>query len=260
MRTKEKEVKTFVPKQIAQICDHTFLKGAEVYKRSAGIGESPVRLRQKDFFQFLEEACNRTLVPYAICVRPEDVPHAKAFLEERKKNNICIVAAVGFPEGHWYKSNYKLFETQFALNEGAGEIDLVMNYQALKEGDHGAILGEVQAITKAVHQQKKRIKLILETSELNSFQIVQACNIASHCRVDFVKTSTGFGAYGVQTESLELICKNFHGGIKISGGIHIDNIQLFLSVIQKVRGSAFQLKPEFVRIGESELLKQLEKN
>ncbi len=258
MRTKEQEVKTFTSKEVAQVCDHTFLKRAEVFKNETGIGESPVRRREKEFFLFLEKASENSIKPYAVCIRAEDVPHAVNFFQKKKGKELPIVATVGFPDGQWLKTNYKLFEAQYAMGEGANEIDLVMNFQALREGNHGLVLQEVEAITKLVHSQKGKIKLIIETSELNNPQIIQACHIAGHSGVDFIKTSTGYGAFGAQMVSLETICKNFRGGIKISGGITIDNIHHFLSTANNVLGSSFKLTPDKFRIGESMLLQQLQ--
>lgn len=257
MRTKELKVKTFTPKEVAHVCDHTFLKRTEVYNSEAGIGESPVRIREKEFYQFLESSCQSTLKPNAVCIRAEDVPHAFRFFQRNSKLTLPIVATVGFPEGHWYNLKYKIFEAQYAMSEGASEIDMVINYQALKEGNHSLVLQEVQSITRAVHGQGGKIKLILETSELTNPQIVQACHIATHVGADFVKTSTGYGAFGVQLEQLEIICKNFQGGIKVSGGITAENIHHYLSVINNVRGGTLELLPEKFRIGESQLLQQL---
>lgn len=258
MRTKEQKVKTFTPKEVARVCDHTFLKRTEVYQNEAGTGESPVRIREKEFYRFLESTCQSPLKPNAICIRAEDVPHAFRFFQRNSKEKLPIVATVGFPGGHWYNLNYKIFEAQYAMSEGADEIDMVINYQALKEGNHSLVLQEVQSISKAVHGQGGKIKLILETSELKNPQIVQACHIATHAGADFVKTSTGYGAFGVQLEQLEILCKYFRGGIKISGGINFENIHQYLSVINNTRGGSLELVPERFRIGESQLLQQLE--
>ncbi len=256
MKTAVKEVITFTSQQVAKVCDHTFLKRTEAYKNAVSLGESPSRQREKEFFLFLEKTLASKYLPYAVCVRAEDVPHAYRFFQSHKAK-LLIVAVAGFPDGHWYKSNFKLFEAQFALAEGAKEIDLVMNYQALKEGNHSEVFQEVRTIAKAVHSQGGKLKLIVETSELNEPQMIQACNIASHAGADFVKTSTGFGAFGAQAKSLEILCRNFHGGIKISGGITADNIQQFLSCVHGVYGNHLTLQPDKFRIGESLLLETL---
>lgn len=257
MKTAVKEVITFTGEQVANVCDHTFLKRSEAYKKDVGHGESSVRRREKDFYSFLKEACESKYVPHAVCIRAEDVPHAFNFFRSRNIQSPIIAAVAGFPDGHWVKSNYKLFEVQFAMGEGAREIELVMNFQELKEGNHSNVLHEVVSVAKAVHAQRGKLKLIIETSELNEPQIIQACHIATHAGADFVKTSTGYGAFGVDLKSLEIICCNFKGGVKISGGITIDNIQQLLSCVHRVYGSDFKLDPARFRIGSCHLLRQL---
>jgi len=79
MKTKLLEIKKTTPAQIISVCDHTFLNRPEAYRRDAILGESPVRMRERDFFRFLEQMCKSDFTPYAVCVRPED---AKP-LEER---------------------------------------------------------------------------------------------------------------------------------------------------------------------------------
>lgn len=258
MTTKEREMRTFTAKEVAQVCDHTFLKRTEAYKIHLAQDESPVRKRETDFFAFIKRVCGEALKPYAICIRSEDVPHAYSCMRKELGFQLPIAATVGFPDGHWIKSSYKFFEAQFAMGEGAQEVDVVMNYQALKEGNHSLVFHEIQAITKMVHSHKGKVKLIIETSELNGNQVLQACQIASHAGVDFIKTSTGYGACGVRLDSLETIFRNFRGGIKISGGITMENVHKFLSIANNVLGEAFQLVPDKFRIGESLLLEKLQ--
>lgn len=255
MKVEEGEVKTFSAKEIVAVCDHTFLKRPEGYIHEVSL-EGAVRKREAEFFRFLENVCESRLRPYAVCVRAEDVPHAASYFQQRKMNKIKIAAVVGFPDGSWYKTHYKLFEAQYALNEGAHEIDAVMNWEALKNGDHGAVLDEIRSLTQLVHKHRGAIKIILETSELNVQQIAQACKMAAMAGADFVKTSTGFGAFGAQYEKLEAICQNFSGGIKVSGGVTLDNIGGFLALIGKYRGFS-KLTPDTIRVGERLLLDQL---
>jgi len=92
---------------------------------------------------------------------------------------------------------------------------------------------------------------------LNNEQIAQSCRLATHAGVDFVKTSTGFAIHGVQEEKLAVMCKNFKGGIKISGGVNARNVTRFLSVISALQLEDFTLDPGKIRIGESQLLNQL---
>lgn len=257
MITTSKEIK-FTPRQIASVCDHTYLYPVEAYRNMSRSYESPIKIRQQAFYNFLQKTCNYKVKPYGVCVRTEDVPHARSHLDRNNCSNLTISAVIGFPDGSWVKSHYKFFQAQYALNEGAQEIDMPLNWQALRQGDHALVLEEIQKICRLVKNARGVFKLILETSLLDKFQIEQACKLASHAGVDFIKTSTGFGSSGVQSETLQLILKHFEGGIKISGGVNQSNVPLFLKMIMDARGDKKVLEPQKIRIGESELLDQLQ--
>lgn len=239
---------------IAAVCDHTFLNRTEAYRQKAAAGESAIALRQSDFYRFLEETLALPHRPYALCVRAEDVPHARRYLEAESRGDLPIAATVGFPEGGWYPLQYKLFETRFSLDEGAREIDLVMDYAALKEGRLSAVADELETIAGAVHSAGALLKVILEVSALEKEQIITACRLAAQHGADFVKTATGFGSRGATLESVECLLRNFAGGVKISGGVNRENVQDFLNLALKVRGNGFRLDPRAIRIGESSLL------
>ena len=258
MKTLSNKHSAFTSQQIASLCDHTYLKTVESYRQVARIGQNPIQQRQLEFFQFLRNTIEGELKPYGICVRAEDIPHARLFLDQNANKLTKLVATVGFPDGSWHQKHYKFFEAQYALSEGADEIDMPLNWRALKQGDHGAVLEELQTVSTLVHQKNGIFKLILETSLLNEQQVLEACKLAKHAGVDFIKTSTGFGTHGVQTKDVELILDHWDGGIKISGGVSLSNIFLFLDTIQKpLKGPDHLLDPKRVRIGESELLSDL---
>lgn len=244
--------------QIASICDHTFLKTVEAYASVKREGDDPIQQRRRAFYDFLKKSCESPFQPYGICVRAEDVPHAKRYLQSQEKSNLVLSATVGFPDGSWYTSQHKLLETQYALSEGADEIDMPMNWKALKQGDHGAVLEEILNVRALTHRRGCLLKLILETSLLDDRQIIEACRLAKHAGVDFIKTSTGFGPFGAQIRTLRLMLENFDGGVKISGGINLLNVRVFLQLVAEVRRDVKEvLDPKKLRIGESTLLSQL---
>lgn len=258
MKTLSKNNSAFTSAQIASLCDHTYLKTVESYLQVARIGQNPIQRRQEEFFLFLRHAVEGMYSPFGVCVRAEDVPHARRFLDENSRQKIKLVATVGFPDGSWHLKHYKFFEAQYALSEGADEIDMPINWKALKQGDHGTVLEELQTLSSLVHQKKGVFKLILETSLLGDQQISEACKLAKHAGVDFIKTSTGFGSHGVQPKDLELILDHWDGGVKISGGVNRSNVSIYLDLIQKrLKGPDHLLDPMRVRIGESELLSDL---
>jgi deoxyribose-phosphate aldolase len=254
---KEATIETIKPAEIAALSDHTFLKRSESYRLEAAMGESPKKLREKDFWKFLESSCTLPLTPYALCIRPEDVKVARRILDQNGKTNIKIASVVGFPDGGWVDTSFKLFESHHALDHGANEVDVVMNYVALKKGDHSYVLQELRQLVSLVHSKKGILKLILETSELSSHDIIQACRMAEHVGVDFLKTSTGFSANGARTDQLLLIRSHFSSGIKVSGGVTFQNVYPFLVAASGIGQGKIALDPSRVRIGESQLLQQL---
>lgn len=244
--------------QIASLCDHTYLKTVEFYRQVSRIGQSPILRRQEEFYRFLRETIESPLTPYGICVGAEDIPHVRKFLQHHKKDSIALVATVGFPDGSWHQKHYKFFEAQYALSEGADEIDMPVNWKALKQGNHAEVLEELQTVCGLVRQKKGVFKMILETSLLNDRQIIEACKLARHAGVDFVKTSTGFGAHGVGPRQIELILDHWDGGLKISGGVNAGNVAIYLDqILKRLKGPDHLLNPMKVRIGESDLLSDL---
>lgn len=103
-----KLITKLTPQEIASICDHTFLNRSEAFKVKAEKGQNPIELRKQAFYKFLEETVSSQLQPYAICIRPEDVRHAKAYLEDKVGGGeIKIASVAGFPDGAWYVQNLK---------------------------------------------------------------------------------------------------------------------------------------------------------
>lgn len=229
-----------------------------MYRGVSG-SESPILLRKREYEKFLEEVCCLKVKPYAVCVRVEDVKFAKEYLEKHKCSAVRVVAAVGFPDGTAYDMSYKVFEAQYALNHGADEVDFVMNYEALQCGDHGAVLYELQSVIEAIHRYEAVAKVIIEVSELTTQLISQACHLAMHASADFVKTSTGFSLYGARADHLAVIRSTFNKGIKISGGVTIQNMARLLTVAAADESGRIELDPKKIRIGESVLLEQVEK-
>lgn len=238
--------------QIASICDHTFLKRSEGFS-SEGSLSSRILARKQAFFAFLEETVTMSLRPYGICVRPEDVRHASSFLAAHNCP-IRITSVVGFPDGSHYSTGLKVAETQQALQDGAHEIDMVLNYEALKSGKTQEALRDVQAVSDLVHSKGKLLKLILETCELTSDQIIQACAIATETKCDFVKTSTGFGGGGASESDLHIMRATFLGGVKISGGVSQNSVISLLTAASGRTDGMIELNPLKIRIGESALL------
>lgn len=188
--------------ELARIIDHTVL-GPE-----AGRAE-------------VEKVCEEAIRYrfYAVCVPPTYVAWARGLLRD-KGVQVCTV--VGFPHGQ-HKPEVKAAEAKAAVDDGADEVDTVIHVAALKEGDYGAVLGEIRAVREALAKAPRKVvlKVILECSLLTEEQKVAGAILAKAAGADFVKTSTGFAASGATAEDVALLRRTVGEslGVKASGGI-----------------------------------------
>jgi len=153
-----------------------------------------------------------------VCVNPLYISDAK---EKLAGSNVKIVTVVGFPLGA-NRSEIKAFETTKAIEDGADEIDMVINVSALKNKNYDFVQKDIETVKKACLD--KPLKVILETDLLTQEEIKTDCEICIKANADFVKTSTGFvkGGVGAKVEDVELMYKTvspFGLKVKASGGI-----------------------------------------
>jgi deoxyribose-phosphate aldolase len=151
----------------------------------------------------------------AVCVSGGRVELAVARLED---SGVKVACVVGFPHGGM-DADAKRYETEVAVDQGAQEIDMVLNIGRLKDGDSEYLLREMRDVVEAADERP--VKVILETGFLTREEKVLACRLALESGAHFVKTSTGFGPGGATVEDVrllrELVGPNF--GVKASGGI-----------------------------------------
>ena len=155
---------------------------------------------------------------YAVCVNPVNVKFVKGYILKNFNNEIKVCSVVGFPLGA-STTTVKVFETEEAVEDGADEIDVVINIGKAREGDFSYLKNELKKIRKA--SKNHILKAIIETSFLDENLIIKLCKICMDTKIDFVKTSTGFGTGGATEENVMLMKKVCAGKIKIkaSGGI-----------------------------------------
>ncbi len=151
----------------------------------------------------------------AVCVYPYYVPLVKELL---KNTTVEVCTVIGFPMGMNTKET-KVFEAINAVENGATEIDMVINIGALKNKDYDYVKEEIEEIRDAI--DGKVLKVIIETCLLTEEEIIKMTDICNETFVNYIKTSTGFSEYGARVEDVALI--NKHKGevleIKASGGI-----------------------------------------
>ena len=155
----------------------------------------------------------------AVVVNPTHVPIAATSL---KGSRVKTCSVVSFPFGLSTKE-VKLAETRNVLALGAEEIDMVMNFSALRSGQESYVLAEIKGVMEMAKTYPKKItvKLILETCYLNENEKKKACLLAVEGGVDFVKTSTGFGPTGATVNDVHLMRQTVGSrvGVKAAGGI-----------------------------------------
>ena len=238
------------PADVAGICDHTFLARPEAFRGQAA---DPLAAYEAAFADFLQQTLALPAPPYAICVRHDEVDPAIRRLAAEKRLAIQVAAAVGFPLGERNPSALTLLETRWALDHGAAEIDTVLRWRDLKNGDERSVMADLTAMRTATAGYRALLKVILEVCELTDEEIRRACRLCGDAGADFVKTSTGFGRGGATARALRLMRESFAGGIKISGGVTAANLGELLEAATGTPGGA--LDPRKIRIGESSLLK-----
>lgn len=150
----------------------------------------------------------------SVCIPPSFVKEAKEYVGENLK--ICTV--IGFPNGY-NTTAVKCFETEDAVQNGADEIDMVINIGWVKEKKWNELLAEIKAIKESC--QGKLLKVIIETCLLTEEEKVKMCEIVSASGAEYIKTSTGFSTGGATREDVALFAKHVQPGIliKAAGGI-----------------------------------------
>ncbi|MFO1443407.1 deoxyribose-phosphate aldolase [Bacillus sp. Bva_UNVM-123] len=186
-------------KTIAKMIDHTLLKADATKEQIEKLcGEA----KQYDFA--------------SVCVNPVWVKQSANYLQG---TDVKVCTVIGFPLGAT-TSETKAFETKNAIENGATEVDMVINIGALKTGDNDLVEQDIRAVVAAA-KGKALTKVIIETCLLTDEEKVRACELSVKAGADFVKTSTGFSTGGATVEDIALMRKTVGPtiGVKASGGV-----------------------------------------
>ena len=196
----------------------------------------------------------------SVCIPPSYVKQAAEYLQGRLP--VCTV--IGFPNGY-NTTAVKCFEAETAVNEGAAEIDMVINLGWVKDQKWGALLAEIKAVKAACHG--KLLKVIIETCLLTEDEKIKLCDIVSQSGADFIKTSTGKGYPGATPEAVYTMCqvlKKYHSitgkrvGIKVAGGVRTaEEAVRYYTIVKEVLGNDW-LNKDLFRIGASSLVEDIE--
>jgi deoxyribose-phosphate aldolase len=182
----------------AKYIDHTLLKSAAA---------------QADLEKLCQEAKKYDFC--SVCVNPYWVSFAHNAL---KGTDVKVCTVIGFPLGA-STTAVKTFETKDAVQNGADEIDMVINIGALKDKKDDIVLADIRAVREACAGHT--LKVIIETSQLTDEEKVRACELSAQAGADFVKTSTGFIGGGATAEDVALMRKSIPDTMKVkaSGGV-----------------------------------------
>ncbi|WP_339753473.1 deoxyribose-phosphate aldolase [uncultured Winogradskyella sp.] len=172
---------------------------------------------EADILQLCDEALKYNF--YSVCINSSYVPIAKQALG---RSNVKICTVVGFPLGGM-STEAKMFEAKKAIEQGATEIDMVMNIGRLKSKNHVAVLKDISNVKRAIGLIP--LKVIIEISELSKNEIVKACEICIDARADFVKTSTGFSKSGATLTAVKIMKKSVKNLLKIKAFGDINDLE-----------------------------------
>jgi len=187
-------------KQLAATIDHTLLKPDAT---------------EQSIMTLCQEAVEYEFA--TVCINPCWVKLAAGQLQHAER--VGVTTVIGFPLGA-SSSAIKAMETKQAIQDGATEIDMVINIGYLKSGMLSAVQSDIEAVVQASAGQAI-VKVILETSLLTEEEITEACKLSVEAGAQYVKTSTGFSSGGATTEHIRLMraAVGPHIGVKASGGI-----------------------------------------
>ncbi len=201
-------------KQLFQTVDHTLLSQGATWKEIRELCDDAVKYGTA-----------------SVCIPPSHVKRAKDYLGDR----MAVCTVIGFPNGY-STAAVKIFETEDALENGADEIDMVINIGDLKERNYRKILEEIRSVKSVCGDHI--LKVIIETCLLTEEEKVKMCELVTEAGADFIKTSTGFSKGGATFADVELFSRHVGPGVRIkaAGGI-----------------SSFADAEEFLRLGASRL-------
>ena len=153
----------------------------------------------------------------SVCVNPCNVAYVA---EQLKGSGVKTCSVIGFPLGQ-NTTKMKAAEATEAIENGAEEIDMVINVGRLKDKDYDYVLNDIKAVVDVCHP-KALLKVIIETCELTDEEKVKVCQLATEAGADFVKTSTGFGKGGATAHDVKLMKENIAPGMQVKASTGIN--------------------------------------
>lgn len=183
--------------KILSKCDHTLLSQTATWEQIKKVCDEGMRYATA-----------------SVCIPPSYVKQAKEYVGDK----LAVCTVIGFPNGY-NTTAVKVFETKDAIENGADEIDMVINVGKLRQGLDKEVCEEIRAVKAACGE--KILKVIIETCLLSEEEKIRMCKLVTEAGADYIKTSTGFSTAGATLEDVRLLYANVGKGVlvKAAGGI-----------------------------------------
>lgn len=202
--------KSITYEQLAKVIDHSLLRP---------------ELTEADVLAGCELAARYHVA--TVCVKPCDVRLAKEALQD---SDVLVSTVVGFPHGSNLTS-IKVAEAEKAMDEGALELDMVLNIGQLRSGKNDFVGADIKAVCDAAHARGVKVKVIFENSYLTDEEKITACKLSDAAGADWVKTSTGFASGGATLEDLRLMRANVRDTVSVKAAGGVRTLPALLDVI-----------------------------
>jgi deoxyribose-phosphate aldolase len=179
--------------------------------------------------RFVKDGC-RLAAEYdvaSVCVRPSDVLRARAILDG---TDVAVGTVVGFPHGG-HRTAIKVAEARHALDDGATELDMVIQIGALKSGRDDDVGADIAAVVDVAHAGDALVKVIFENAYLTDDEKIRACHLSEAAGADFVKTSTGFAPGGATHDDLRLMRANTSARVQVKAAGGVRTLDALLEVM-----------------------------
>jgi deoxyribose-phosphate aldolase len=209
MSTTSLSSKTITYEQLAKVIDHSLLKP---------------ELTEADVIAGCELAQKYHVA--SVCVKPYDVKLAAKYLTD---SDVAIGTVVGFPHGS-STTAVKVAEAKQAIEDGAVELDMVINIGAMRSGKYDYVRDDINAVVEAA-KGKAIIKVILENAYLTEAEKIMGCTLVEETGADFVKTSTGYAPTGATLEDLRLMRTFVSPKVQVKAAHGVRTLQALLDVI-----------------------------
>lgn len=202
--------KTITYEQLAKVIDHSLLRP---------------ELTEADVLAGCElAACYHVAT---VCVKPCHVTLAKEALRD---SDVIVSTVVGFPHGSSH-TPIKVAEAELAMDEGALELDMVLNIGQLRSGRYDDVREDIKAVCDAAHRRGAKVKVIFENSYLTDEEKITACKLSEAAGADWVKTSTGFAPGGATLEDIRLMRANVGENVQVKAAGGVRTLPALLDVI-----------------------------